>query len=363
MKSFNSRLSYSLGNEDFSTERQALQIENVENDPVVVAITASGDRPLNLLSERCSKILSVDYNPVQNALLNLKKAAIQQLSYADYLAFLGITSSQDRLHTFNYLCKHAPSQSLSALFPYRSKIQKGIIYQGAVERMITVASLFIRSLRRKKVEALFSYSDIEEQAEFVEKQWHTLSWRALFKLAVNPYFSKFFLKDPGLYEHIGSDIHSTNHLYNRCHRSLTKFPVKENLILSLCFMGQIFEEGYPPYLQANQFAKIKKNLKKVEVFTSDINTFFSELESSTIDAFSLSDVASYLSQKEFEKLVQEMIRTAKPNGRFCMRQFLSSHVLPPHLAQHLKREPELEKKLEEEDRCFVYRFMVGSIVK
>lgn len=360
MKPFNSRLSYSLGNEDFRTESQALQIrENAH----VVAITASGDRPLNLLTEKCGKIFSVDYNPVQNGLLNLKRAAIQQLSYKDYLAFLGITPSTNRLHIFNNLCKHSPSQSLHSLLPYQSKIKKGIIYQGAVERMITIASVFIRSLRRKKVQELFSYTDIEKQAQFVEKEWHTLSWRTLFKLAVHPSISKFFLKDPGLYEHIGSDIHSTNHLYNRCHRSLTRFPVKENLILSLCFMGKIFEEGYPPYLQEKQFGKIKNNLKKIESYTSDINHFLSELENSTIDAFSLSDVASYLSQEEFEKLVSEMIRTAKPNSRFCMRQFLSNHVLPPALAKHLKREPELEKKLEEEDRCFVYRFIVGTIVK
>ena len=69
MAKFFKRLSYSIGNEDWETEREALSIQA---DDKVLCITASGDRPLNLLMNECREIVSIDANPVQNYLLELK---------------------------------------------------------------------------------------------------------------------------------------------------------------------------------------------------------------------------------------------------------------------------------------------------
>ena len=55
------------------------------------------------------------------------------------------------------------------------------------------------------------------------------------------------------------------------------------------------------------------------------------------------------------------MKTAKPGARFCLRQFLSSYEIPPHLRKHFVRDLSLERKLEDVDNCFVYRFMVGNI--
>ena len=360
MKPFYTRLSYSFGNEDFRTEKKALQPKANDN---IMVITASGDRPLNLLSEEVGRIYSIDANPIQNALLDLKKAALKHLSYEQYLAFLGITPCKERLHTYQMLQKDLQPETIEQLLTYQKQIAKGIIFQGAVEKLILTASLAIRTLRGNKANRLFTFDDIEEQATFVEKHWNTPSLRTLFKLAVSPYVSRIILKDPGLYEHISHDIKSSSHLYNRYHSSLVNFLARENPLLSLCFQGKVYEEGYPPYLQESKCTHIRKQLDKIEFSTIDLISSLEEQPDNSFDAFSLSDVSSYLSQQDFCRMVKEMVRAAKPGARFCLRQFLSDHRVPEEVAPLLQREPALEKELENEDRCFVYRFMVGTINK
>ncbi len=76
MANFFERLSYSFGNEDWLTEQRALQIS--PNDSVI-CITASGDRPLNLLTSDCKEILAIDANPIQNHLLQPQKRCYRRI--------------------------------------------------------------------------------------------------------------------------------------------------------------------------------------------------------------------------------------------------------------------------------------------
>jgi S-adenosylmethionine-diacylglycerol 3-amino-3-carboxypropyl transferase len=61
MANFYSRLSYSFGNEDWLTEHKALQIQPTDS---VLCVTASGDRPLNLLTKELKALVAVDANPL-----------------------------------------------------------------------------------------------------------------------------------------------------------------------------------------------------------------------------------------------------------------------------------------------------------
>jgi S-adenosylmethionine-diacylglycerol 3-amino-3-carboxypropyl transferase len=83
----------------------------------------------------------------------------------------------------------------------------------------------------------------------------------------------------------------------------------------------------------------------------------------SIDRFSLSDVASYLDKEDYNRMIENICRTAKIGARFCIRQFSSKHKIPQKFEKNFKREPELEKQLESEDSSFFYRFNVGTIVK
>lgn len=360
MHPFFSRLSYSFGNEDWNTEHEALQIQPDSN---ILCITASGDRPLNLLSKECASIHCVDANPVQNALLDLKKEALSHFSYEDYIAFLGINPMKSRLKRYEDLKARLAPTSQKVWYKHRRKIRDGVLYQGMVERLLNVTSKVITTLRPKKIKTLFEFEDLEKQAEFVEKEFDTPVWRRSIELALHPKLVCSMLRDPGLTENVDEEIHIGKHIHSRLHGSLKEFLAKESILLSLIFKGKVDKAHLPPYLSPASYEAIEKQVPKLTFETCNLLEYLENVPEESFDRFSLSDVASYLPYPTYEKMITSMIKAAKPGARFCIRQFLSNYRVPESVAPYLKRDHELEKRLEKEDRCCVYRFFVGEVVK
>lgn len=100
----------------------------------VLSITASGDRPLHLLLDECKEVVSIDANPIQNYLLNLKCVAMRELNYLDYLKFLGASPCNHRLSTLEKLVPHMEEQAQKFWVKKKKLIQKGVLYQGVVEK-------------------------------------------------------------------------------------------------------------------------------------------------------------------------------------------------------------------------------------
>lgn len=213
------------------------------------------------------------------------------------------------------------------------------------------------------MQKLFAFHNIEDQRRFIREEWDTKAWKKAFEFSLHPWMTRLFLQDPGLYEYLGQKIKPATYIRERMNASLSRVLARENLLVSLVLLGKVCPEGYPPYLKEQPSEKIKKGLGKICTVDSEIVSCLEQSPANHFDAFSLSDVASFISKEQFGKLLKEMIRTARPNARFCIRQFMSDYFIPKELNAHFQRESTLETQLEEEDRCFVYRFMVGQISK
>jgi S-adenosylmethionine-diacylglycerol 3-amino-3-carboxypropyl transferase len=357
VKKFFSRLSYSIGNEDWRTEERALNLQPGDH---VLCITASGDRPLNLLIRPCKRMVCVDANRTQNHLLDLKIAAMKHLSYVNYLAFLGAIPGVNRLDTLKKLSTHLNPSTANFWFKHKKMIEKGILYQGEVERITKMTARLAYFIRGKKIRRLFEMDNLESQRKFVQEEWNGPAWKKFFEFVLNPLLSRLIIQDPGL-SNIGKKINPGSYIYERIHASLHRDLAKNNLLLSLILKGQISSDAYSPYLTKLGIQMIKNHLKTLEIYTQDIVEYIESIQEPTFDAFSLSDVASYLSYTNFVRLLRGIVKAAKPGARFCLREFLSSHEIPPDLQSYFKRDLHLEKELEEQDNCFVYRFMVGTV--
>lgn len=359
MTKFFSRLSYSFGNEDWRSETRALSLQ--PNDHVL-CITASGDRPLNLLTRPCQKMTCVDANPMQNHLLHLKIAAMTSLNYPDYLAFLGLQASDNRYKTLQKFSSKLSSEDAKFWLNQQKMINKGVIYQGAVERLTKIGAKGLRIFRGKKIERLLAMKDISEQQQFIKNEWNTYLWRKLFEVALNPLVSRCLIEDPGL-NTTSEAINPGKYIFERLHKGLEREFVHNSVLISLILKGTVSSEAFPPYLTPAAIPKIKSHLATIESKTMDIVEYLESISEPTFDAFSLSDVASYLSSSKFERLLKGIVRTAKPGARFCLRQFLSTYTIPDHLKPFFVRNSTLENELEQSDNCFVYRFLVGTIDK
>lgn len=366
MSKFFSRLSYSFGNEDWRTEREALKIKKGDR---VLSITASGDRPLNLLLDNCEEIVSVDANPIQNHLLNLKCIAMRELDYDQYIAFLGVMPDKHRLDTFKRVFPYLDKECQNYWSKHLHMIEKGVLYQGLVEkRLQTVISPVFRFFRGKKIRQLFEFEDIEEQREFVKSSWDKFYWRKVFDLAFNSVISRLIVRrcivdDPGLYDHLDGSMSIGTYLYRRMHESLMKNLAKESILFSLIFNGSVDKKAFSPYLTEEGTKIIRKRVNRIRSHDSDIVTFLESTPDNSFDCFSLSDVASYLSPRDFLKMMTEIERVARPGARFSIRQFLSNHKVPLEMQSVFYCDAVLQKQLEAKDRCFVYRYMAGVIEK
>ncbi len=357
---FFSRLSYSFGNEDPDVERKALSIK--PNDRAL-CITASGDRPLHLLLDDCAEVVAVDLNETQNHLLALKAKAMEHLDFEQYISFLGGAEDQQRLTKFQLFSSHLDEKERVFWTENSELIVKGILYQGAVEKICSRIASVLRIIRRKKVKRLFEIENIEEQREFVKNQWNSFFWRKSFDWLFNGPFMRLVLKDPGVFAHLGGKVSPGKYLFQRFSNSLNTTLASENPLLSLVLRGHVHPKAFPPYLTKDGVATIKSRLHKLTWQTENVITFLEKSPAAYFDCFSLSDIASYMDVSNFERLVFAIHRTAKPGARFSIRQFMSDHPFPVSLEKYFCRDPSLEATLEAEEQCFVYRFMAGVITK
>ncbi len=357
MPEFYSRLSYSFGNEDEAIEHRALQIQPTSS---VFSITASGDRPLHLLMDGPQKLVTVDANAAQNALYDLKAAAIGHLDYEQYLAFIGAEPHPNRLEVFETLAPHMPGSSERYWREQEGMVTQGVLWQGAVEKMTKFWSPVWRFLGIP-VHHLFACKTLEEQQAFLETKWKGWLWERLFQWILHPNLRRVALRDPGLYAFCDPTIQVGSYVYQRMMATLKHCLARENAMVSLILTGRVGKEAHPAYLTEEGVAKIKGNLGRAETLTTDAIHYLEEVPEGSFDRFSFSDIASYLSQADFERLLEAMARSAKPGARFCIRQCFSSHRIPKRIAHLFNREHELESQLEKEDRSFFYRFMIGTV--
>jgi S-adenosylmethionine-diacylglycerol 3-amino-3-carboxypropyl transferase len=359
MDDFFSRLSYSFGNEDWKTEQAALKIQPKDK---VLCITASGDRPLNLLMNECSEIVSIDANPIQNYLLDLKMAAMQLFPHDRYLSFLGVKKNQQRLNDFKHLLPFLEKDSAAFWKKNQKMIEKGVLYQGTIEKFTKLTAKIMGIVRHKTIKKLFSFNDLNEQRQFVKEHWDKKWWKKTFELILNPSISKFFIHDPGLVN-VATAIHPGTYIYERILDMLNQCLANENLLFSLIFQGYVPQAAFSPYLTHEGTQVIKTRLDRLTINTGEIVQYLESIKEPTFDCFSLSDIASYMDHSHFVRLLNAVRAIAKPGARFCIRQFLSSQKMPDELSPFFERDYDLEKRLEQQDKCFIYRFTTGSIKK
>lgn len=360
MPEFFERLNYSFGNEDWRTEQQALKIEKSDT---VLCITASGDRPFHLLLDDCQKLISVDANPIQNYLLQLKAAAMKELKFEDYIRFLGAAPGKNREVHLKQISSYMDSEAANFWLENKKMVSKGILYQGLIERLTKAASICLRLARPYKNKRLFEINDLEEQRKFLKEHWDSKFWRKVFDIALCPFFAKKFLKDPGLYDHIDQSISVGRYIYNRMLNSLDQCLARENIIFSLLFQGYVHQDGFPPYLTEDGAKVIRDRLNRMSIKTANVIDYMEASPEGSFDCYSLSDIASYMDATSFERMMHAIYKTAKPGARFCIREFTSNHPFPKSLDSFFIRNTEKEKELEQKDQCFVYRYKVGMIKK
>lgn len=348
--------------EDPTSDQRALAIKPGET---LMTVTSGGCNTLTLLLENPGKIYAVDINPSQSYLLELKRAAVRQLSYEDLRAFLGFTPSMNRIETFHAIMGELTEGARRYWSSHQEAVRRGVIHAGKYESFVRLFSGVVRTIQgRRRIEGLFSCRSVPEQQTYFDTKWNTPQWRLLFKALV----SKRILAKRGLTaDYFKFDDGSTSFsesIFRRSRRALCDIPVGSNY-----FLAQYLEARYrsendvPAYLQRENLETVKQRLDRIEIVTAPAQQWMSAQAASTIDVFSLSNICELMSLDETARLFAEVARTASAGARVCFRNLIVPRTVPDALASEIELQETLSEELLSLDRSFVYSRVQAYVVK
>jgi S-adenosylmethionine-diacylglycerol 3-amino-3-carboxypropyl transferase len=351
-------ISYSTCDEDSNSEIWAL---NIQPTDTVLSVTGSGCRSLSLLTRNPSHLISVDFSPAQNYLLELKLAAIRNLSYEKLLQFFGVEDSSDRWEIFCLLEGHLSAQTAAYFRANKWAIKRGILFTGQHELFyIRFTIPLMRLLFGRYINQIFNASTLEEQRLIYQNHVSSPLWKWLVRFGSSPFMFRYILNEPNLFTE--TDLDAGQYVLERLDHTFCHHLAKHNHWNSFMFYGKyLSRDCLPHFLQEENYLAIRKATTKIEIVTGDILEYIKQLPEEFVNKYSLSDVSSYMKKDKFESLLHEVVRTSKNKGCLCYRNFLSKWQIPSNLEDVMQRDREACSFLDWNDLAYVYSFEVATI--
>ncbi|HVQ38020.1 MAG TPA: DUF3419 family protein [Pyrinomonadaceae bacterium] len=350
---------YSTSDEDNTSELRAL---NITPEDDVISVTGSGCRTLSLLTQNPRSVVSVDYSPGQNYLLELKLAAIRKFSYDELLQFFGVDECKTRWTMFESLQEKISSEAAAYFRRHRSAIEKGVLFSGRHERFyVRVVAPMIHLLFGSALKKIFSASNIEEQERIYREEIDGRLWRWLIRNGFSERTLRMILNDDKY--HIEIHVPSIgDYMLDRLNHTFSHHLAKDNHWVSFMFNGKYpSRTSLPHFLLYENYEAIRRATTKVTPVTGNLIHYLQTLPDGSVDKFSLSDVTSCINKEEFSSLLDEVNRTGRAGGRLCYRNFLAKYSVTRDSDVRLRREEAVSSALDRDDLAFVYSFEVATI--
>jgi len=360
VKSFQQTVNYASSNEDSGSELRALRIRDRD---AVLCITGSGGRPLDLLAASPRKIVSIDFNPCQNFLLELKMAAIRKLDYREYLEFCGVTRSEDRPGLYRSIRGWLSGRAREFWDSNASVIRRGVLYQGRWERYFRSLAFCVGCARPRLLRRIFDSRTLDEQAALWRKEWVNPLWRSFLRVISIRTVWKYAFGDPGFFLHVPESFSIHAYLEDRFNRAFDHFPVSGSPFARLLFFGKFDEDGaLPIHLQEEHYETIRRNLSRIRIVTQSLDAYLKAYSGKPFQKFSLSDIASYTGPDPYRAIWKGIVRNADPGAVVCERQFLVKRKPPAEVRGRITRNRRLENELERTDNSMFYTFVIAKVI-
>jgi S-adenosylmethionine-diacylglycerol 3-amino-3-carboxypropyl transferase len=134
--------------------------------------------------------------------------------------------------------------------------------------------------------------------------------------------------------------------------------------LQIVFFGRyVYEPSLPIYLHADTFGAVKDALRTVEleIVNATMEEALSDERRGGFDAFSLSDITSYLEEDAQNRVFDRVLANARPGARLCSRANIYHRPPAPEHARRLDRNPATERELARYDHSCVHEFVVARV--
>jgi S-adenosylmethionine-diacylglycerol 3-amino-3-carboxypropyl transferase len=360
--------------EDPRLDRTALKLGPDDN---VLVITSAGCNALDYALVGPNHVHAVDMNPRQNALLDLKMAAIRNLEFGDFFKMFG----EGRLPGVKEIYQQKLRSELPAWSQqfWDKKIKwfdnrkKTFYYRGtsgAIARMIRMYTDNVIRVR-PHLDSLMNAESVEEQKTIYETHLKKKFWSGLMKFTMNRDTTMSMLGVPkaqrrqietqyegGLVKFIQDCMQSV----------FADLPMKDNYFWRVYMNGAYSRECCPEYLREENFQKLKGGLvDRISTHTDSVQGFLEKFDGQ-ISRYILLDHMDWLSDQFFPLLESEwqaIVDKATPDARLIWRSgglrtdFIDQVQITKDgqvqkVAPMLSYETDLASQLHEKDRVHTY---------
>jgi S-adenosylmethionine-diacylglycerol 3-amino-3-carboxypropyl transferase len=356
------RIVYSQCWEDPVVATEGLEL-GTEDD--LLCLTSAGDNVLALSLARPRSITALDFSAAQNALLELKIAALRTLSWREYVSFLGARPSEDRVTTYRERVRRELRDEVRAYFDASHELLAGgVIHGGRFQRYLRLFRTKVLPLihGRATVEEFMTIVDRDERERYYARSWDNRRWRALFTFFFGRAMMGRLGRDPAFFKYVDRRNIGAEFL-RRARWAMVETSPRENHFLQYALLGRYPDmEHAPLYLRESSFETLRETTNDIRIVRSDLESHLSTLEPGALSALYLSDLFEWVSAEHHETMLRAIAAVARAGARLVYWNLLVPRSRPDSLADLIEAHPERARALHQRDLAWVYgSFHVESV--
>lgn len=358
--------------EDPAVDRQAL---NLGPEDTVLVITSAGCNALDYALQGPRKIYTVDANPRQNALLELKIAGIKKLDFDDFFAFFGEGIHPDAHTLYHQHLRAELSEFAKDYWDRRISwfnSRQGSFYFHGLAGFVARGFRTYFKLRpqlARPITKLFAAKSLGFQRKIYDKFISRELWTPVINWVLNRQLTMSLLGVPHPQRRLVQSQHPggvSGFIREAIEYVFRHLPVHDNYFWRVYLTGSYTRDCCPSYLKEEGFNALKGGLVEcIETHTCTVTEYLNA-GNEPISRFVLLDHMDWMSCYYPEALIEEwdaILKRAAPSARILFR---SAHANPPfldwlrvgperlRLTEVAEFETELAARLQQEDRVHTY---------
>ena len=352
-------IAYSTLWEDHYVLAKALDIKSNDN---ILSITSAGCNVLSMLLENPRSITAIDLNPSQTAFFKLKLAGIKYLEHENFLKLFGYIPSTIAWDIYKELEDCIDIDTREYFDERKEYFITGLCHCGKLEKYFRgFAHKLISSLANpSEIDTILKMSSLEDQKENLAK---------LFTPEFNQAFLDYFDqsnqsqhgRDQEKYKHVKEE-NIANCLLERFKESANTTLLANNFYTQYLLTGNYLSiDNSYPYLQKENFEKLKTLIHKVKVVTEEIEKHMLSCPHGEYTKANLSDIFEYMSQEDADLLLTQIAKQMKTGSRLAYWNLYIERN--SQNVTILKRLDKLSQELKSIDRVWFYKnFHVDEVL-
>jgi len=340
------------------------EVLNIGPDDRLVMITSAGCNALDYLLRGPAFIQCVDVNPHQNALLELKLAAIATLSYEQFFEMFGRGRLRDNRRIYREVLRMRLSEPARRIWDrrigYFEESGVGLYFHGTAGFFARFMHFYLNTWRglRSELRDFQQISSLRQQATFYRTKIAPKLWSPLVRSIMRRPEILTLLGVPA--EQIaqmkrdGTDVSSS--IEAMIERTLTTIPISENYFWRVYLNGYYPANCCPNYLMRENFDLLKERASRIHIQTIDLTQYL-QSSSNPFSIFILLDHMDWLSgaPELLDEEWRSIMDSASPGARIIYRSGSKTcDFIPGFATNRLQLHPWITEYLNTRDRVGTY---------